>query len=189
MNKRTGLVFAAWAIGGFGLTLAFVSPGRLDATSPDSAPQLGASLSPTPINGVEMVLATPGQFFTGAPILLQANAQPKIELRVKNTTPQSADVEADISVNIQQGSNPFSRVPFSSRPVVWTKHQSLSLAPMESRTITLDAPQEKLQPGGRIVASLASGGQSIQPLELYVQQISPAQRRAILRGPTTGTRQ
>jgi len=179
MTGRKYLTLAAWSAASFGLTIAFMSPSRLDAVGPNDV-QGNFLNAPIPtVRGVQLSLQLPDG--TAATMNRRTMIQPGNALTLQvvavNTTNESVELPAMVTVSSSAGVSRMARSPSIQREA-WRDTGTIALGPRESRTIPLFA-EMALTPASNITVALSADGRVSQRLTLTVEGQMPAPQQML----------
>jgi len=174
MNKRNLLVGGVWAAGTFALILGIFVPRGLQADNGAVRPTI---VVPTlSAGGCDIVahVVNSGDKNERGQYVFAAGQPLNIEVTATNTTPDQIEIPLDLTVSYFGQGSPMAR---SLPPPVIVRQatQELSLAPYESKTVTVaDDGSGKPIPAG-VTATLIGRVTSVQPAKsiMFQSLVSP----------------
>ena len=163
--RRTDLLkLAACAAGSFVMSVAILSPPRLDATSPSTMPVTPiVDAAALKIDGIELSVRYIGSSTSERAIMVETGTPLEMELVAQNTADHAGNVPVSISMSGTDASNPLSRVIRYKE--LWRHDETIALAPGESRTIELPTGI-KIANGQSMMINLTSGKEAVSALHL-----------------------
>jgi hypothetical protein len=172
MRDKTCATVALWSIASFGVSLAFLLPGTLQADDPKQAKimttmPLGIS---TDQFEVGMKVADENLKPENSPIknyIINAGAVPKMKIEATNKTAVAMTIPVKISMTGRSIASMVSRVPQPEKQL-WKYDRQITLKPGQSDSveITCDA---KLKPGDNATMSMTIGDKTVMPLRFAVR--------------------
>lgn len=151
MSKRSFLIGLFSAAGAFGITLAVLSPGDLNAQDPMSRrmmPVPAGILTPMQVQGAEVKLEFIAENQPVQAPELNPGESPRARLVIQNSADESTELKASITVREQGLRSPLARS--MPRPTnLSSSEENIVLAPGEKRVIEI-APGIKTKPGTSI---------------------------------------
>ena len=177
MKGRNLLIGAASAAGAFAVALAVLAPATLNATEPVRLINVMEAIPNTPlvVDGVEINLRYVVDSQPADVMKLDPDAPVKVNLIARNSSDESVELEATITIWQRTLASPRSRIlPIASE--VWKQSKAIALPAGETHTIVI-APDVKAKKGTMLAVEVSFGGKESRSLRFSIPSDDVVQLR------------